>query len=205
MNADVNHGGKERIVLFPVYHHMVKPIVIEDAVVEPFGCSALVINFFIGLHAERDIPVRPCFDDLAIFSRGTGTPVFRCMFLTERAEPHEISGTFIITVGNHRESRIAQRGAVLVNTEAVRDCFWSSTLAAEVDKGIDTMCLQKFISRVIVYGRIKTPILAADVRRIFFQFMEGYKETYGIMAFNEIIKSISNVIQAYYDGEYTEI
>lgn len=75
MDADTDHGGKERIVFFPVYHHTLEPIVIEDPVVDAFGGGALVIDLFIGLGTagnigiQTDIPVRPCFDDPAISGR----------------------------------------------------------------------------------------------------------------------------------------
>lgn len=68
MDADANHGGKKRIVFFPMYHHTVEPIVIKDPVVDPFGGRALSIDLFIGIGAagdigiQADIPVRSCFD-----------------------------------------------------------------------------------------------------------------------------------------------
>lgn len=113
MDADVNHGDKKRIVFFPMYHHTVEPIVIKDPVVDPFGGRALSIDLFIGIGAagdigiQADIPVRSCFDNPSIFGRGTGRFTFCCMFFTERAAPHEITGTFIITVWKHGKACIA--------------------------------------------------------------------------------------------------
>lgn len=77
MDADADHGSQEGIVLFPVDPQTMQAIVIEDAVVDPFCCRTLVVNLFIGIRAARDIriqtdiPIRPCFDDPAVFGGGT--------------------------------------------------------------------------------------------------------------------------------------
>lgn len=70
------------------------------------------------------------------------------MFFTERAAPHEIYETLIITVWNHGEFRTAQRGAMLVNKDVVRDCFWPSTLAVEVNKGTDVACFEESLGSI---------------------------------------------------------
>lgn len=148
MDADADYGGKERVVLLPVYPHAVEPIVIENPVVDPFSGCALVIDFLISLCAagniciQADIPVRSCFDDPSVFSRGTGTAAFCCMFFTERTAPHEISGAFIISVWEHGEPGTAQGSAVAVDPDGVRDGLWPSAFVVEVNKSTDVAGFQ---------------------------------------------------------------
>lgn len=57
MDADADHSGKERIMTFAVYHHAVQVVIIQDAVVDPLGCCALAVDFFIGLCAAGNIRI----------------------------------------------------------------------------------------------------------------------------------------------------
>lgn len=77
MNADPDHGCKERIVFLPVDHEPVQCIIIQYAVIDPFRCSALLVNLFIGIGPpgnfceQTDIPFGFCFYNPAIFGTGT--------------------------------------------------------------------------------------------------------------------------------------
>lgn len=53
MDADIDHGGLERVVLFCMDHHTVQAIIVQDPVVDPFGCRALVIYFFVSIRARN--------------------------------------------------------------------------------------------------------------------------------------------------------
>lgn len=82
MDADPNYGGHEGVVFLCMDHHAVQAIIIEDPVVDPFRCRALVIDFFVGVRAagdfriKPDIPFRPGLNDTAIFGRSTAVPAF---------------------------------------------------------------------------------------------------------------------------------
>lgn len=57
MDTDADHGGKERIMYFPVNHHAVQPVIIEYPVIDPFGCCTLVIDFFVSICTAWDIRI----------------------------------------------------------------------------------------------------------------------------------------------------
>ena len=82
MNADANHCSEKRIMLLPMDLHPVQAIIIQDPVIDTFGCRALVIDFFIVsstawyIRVQADIPLRLCLDDTAILCRGTAILTF---------------------------------------------------------------------------------------------------------------------------------
>ena len=51
VDADADHGRHEGIVLFRVYEHAMQAVIIEDAVVDTFCGSALIIDLLISLCA----------------------------------------------------------------------------------------------------------------------------------------------------------
>ena len=73
MDADSNDSSEERIVFFSVDHKPMKTIIVEDPVVDAFGCSSLIVDFFVGIRSawniriKADIPFRFCFYDTSIF------------------------------------------------------------------------------------------------------------------------------------------
>ena len=107
MDADANHGGHERVMFFCMDHHTVQAVIVEYPVVDPFGCSALVINFFVGIRAagdirvQADIPCRTSLDDSSIFGRSTAVLTFGAMLFAKRAPPDEVGALLIIAVRNH--------------------------------------------------------------------------------------------------------
>lgn len=74
MDADADHGSKERIVTFSVNHEAMQTIIIENPVVDTFRSSSLVIDFFISIRTTRhiciktNIPIGSRFYNSAIFS-----------------------------------------------------------------------------------------------------------------------------------------
>jgi len=62
----------EGIALNSMKDHPVKSIIVEDAIVDPFGTSSLSVYLFVLLRAsgygciESDVPFRFCIDNTAI-------------------------------------------------------------------------------------------------------------------------------------------
>lgn len=143
MDADADHGRHERIMLFRVYEHTVQTVIIQDAVVDTFRCGTLLIYFFIGFCASRDVcvepdvPFRPGFDNASIFGRGAAAFTFGLVIFSIRTAPHLASdmafGTVIISVRNHGKSGGTDRSAVFINADIIMDCFGMSIFAVKVD------------------------------------------------------------------------
>ena len=55
MDADADHCGIKRIMVFTVYHHVVQPVIIQDAVVDSFGCCTLSVDSLVGLWTAGNI------------------------------------------------------------------------------------------------------------------------------------------------------
>ena len=68
MNAYSDHGRHERIVLLCMDEHAVQAVIVQDAVVDAFCGSALVVYFLIRIRAawdfgiKSDIPFGPGLD-----------------------------------------------------------------------------------------------------------------------------------------------
>ena len=113
MDADTDHGCHERIMLLRVYEHAVQAVPIEDAVVDTFRGSALLIDFLIGIHTagdigvKPDIPVGPCLDDPPIFGIRAGVFTFGTMFFPIGAAPHEVTAGFVVAIGFHAQLFLA--------------------------------------------------------------------------------------------------
>lgn len=113
MDADADHGCHERIMLLRVYGHTVQAVIIEDAVVDTFRGSALLIDFLIGICAtwdisiEPDIPFGPGLDDSPIFGIRAAVPAFGAVPFPIRAAPHEIAAGAVITIGLHAQLFLA--------------------------------------------------------------------------------------------------
>ena len=113
MDADPDHGGHKRVMLFCMDHHPVQPVIVQDAVVDPFRCGTLVINLLISVCAagdfciKPDIPFRSGFNDSPIFGIRTAVPVFGAVVFPIGASPHEIAAGTVITIGLHAEFFLA--------------------------------------------------------------------------------------------------
>lgn len=57
MDTDANHSDEKRIMIFAVYHHAAQSIIIQDAVVDLFGCHTLAVDSLIGLCATGNIRI----------------------------------------------------------------------------------------------------------------------------------------------------
>ena len=57
MDADTDHSGHERVMLFCMDHHAVQAIIIQDSAVDPLRCCPLVINPFISFCPAWDLCV----------------------------------------------------------------------------------------------------------------------------------------------------
>ncbi len=161
MDADPNHGGHERVVLFCMDHHAVQAIIVQDPVVDPFRCRTLVVNLFIGfcpawdICVQADIPFGPGLDDPVIFGRSTA--VFTCctMLFPKRTAPHEVAAGFVIAIGDHALPLLADRSPVLVNGYGIRNRFRPSAFIVQIDKGTDVPAFQETVSRVVVHGGVE--------------------------------------------------
>ncbi len=164
MDADSDHGGHERVVFFRMDHHAVQAIIVEDSVVDPFRCSTLVVDFFIGIRAARDIriqayiPFGPGLDDPAIFGRSTAVFTFGTMVFSKRTPPHEVAAGLVIAVGNHTQFFLTERRPILINGYCVRDCLRPSAFIVKVDKCPDLPVFQEAVSRVVVHGGVKAHV-----------------------------------------------
>ncbi len=73
METYAYHGCHERIMLLSVYVQTVKSVIIQDAVVDAFRGSPLLIYFFVSIRAawdvgiKPDIPFRFGFNDSSVF------------------------------------------------------------------------------------------------------------------------------------------
>ncbi len=73
MDADTDYHCYERIMLFEMdAHHGIQLVVVQDAVVDPFGCRPVIIDFlpFVGFRWNRrvkpDVPFWLCVHGSAI-------------------------------------------------------------------------------------------------------------------------------------------
>ena len=107
MDTDADHGRHERIVLLRMYEHTVQAVIIEDAVVDAFRGSALLIDLLIGICAagnirvEPDIPFGPGLDDPPIFGIRAVVPASGAVLFPIRASPHEVAAFSVIAIRFH--------------------------------------------------------------------------------------------------------
>ena len=188
MDADANHSGHERVMLFCMDHHAVQAIIIQDPVVDPLRCRPLVINPFISfcpawdLCVQADIPFRPGLDDPAVFRRSTAVFTFCTMVFPERAPPHEVAAGLVIAVWDHAFLLLTDGGSVPVNGYGIRNRLRSPALIVQVDKRPDVPAFQETVSRVIVHGGVEADIFDGKSGHMFFQFMESNEKADRIMS-----------------------
>lgn len=103
------------------------------------------------------------------------------MIFTKRAAPHKTSSGFIVAIGKHFMSLIADRCSVFVDPDGIRDRFGMPAFAVKVNKGTDIAFIEQCISWKVIHCRIKAHIFAGKIRHMFFQFMEGNQGIDGIM------------------------
>ncbi len=181
MNADADDHGEKGVTFSGVDAHIMKMVIIEYPVIDPFAGSAVIINLFIFLRAawnrriKPDVPFRFGVDASAV-SRGrafrlAGAGIF---FATGKgAAP--FTGMFLPAVSpvGHTETGHAQRGAVSVNGDGAGDGIRASPVIIEVDKGAYLPVLAQPVSSIVVMGGVQADIPDGDIRVDGLEFPEG--------------------------------
>lgn len=103
------------------------------------------------------------------------------MILAERTAPHQIPGTFIISVWHHGNALVTQRRAIFVNADRIRDRLGPSAPAVQVDESVDTTILEKTVGGHVVHGRIKAHVLGRKGFHILLHFVERDEKTDRVM------------------------
>ena len=57
MDADPDHGGHKGVMFLGMDHHTVQAVVIQDAVVDSFGCCTLSVDSLVGLCTAGNIRI----------------------------------------------------------------------------------------------------------------------------------------------------
>lgn len=104
------------------------------------------------------------------------------MSLPVRAAPHQAVPGLVIAVGGHAPAGGADGGAIAVDSNVVMDDLWMAAFVVKVNKSADFPVLEKLISRKIVHGGVEAHVPDMEGRHMFFEFMEGGKETDRVMA-----------------------
>ena len=185
MDADADYGCKERIVLFSVNHEPMQTIIIENPVVDSFSSGSLVIDFRTTRYIciKADIPVGSCFYNTPVFSGGTAVFAFGGMLFSKRTPPHKITFRFIIAIRNHASPILADRSAIFINFDCVRNRLRTPTLAVEINESAYISVFKQPISRKVVHGRIKAHVFYREGGHMFFQFAESNQCINGIVPF----------------------
>lgn len=102
------------------------------------------------------------------------------MSLPVRAAPHQAVPGLVIAV--HAPASGADGGAIAVDSNVVMDDLWMAAFVVKVNKSADFPVLEKLISRKIVHGGVEAHVPDMEGRHMFFEFMEGGKETDRVMA-----------------------
>lgn len=178
---DTDDHSKERVALSGMYSHVMQMVIIQNPVIYPFTGSTVIVNLLIFIRTsghrsiEPDVPVRFRVDTTAIggcrtflFS-GTG----RRFAADKRAAPFAGMLLFTVPPVDHAEPGHAQRCAVCVNRDGVRNGIRPSPVRVQVDKRADVPFLAKPISGIIVMCRAKAEVSDRDIRIHGFKFPEG--------------------------------
>lgn len=189
MDADTDDHGEEGIAFSGVDTHIMKMVVIEYPVVHPFAGSAVIVDFLIYVcptgdrGIEADVPFRFCVNASTIrrggafFPTGAGTH----FAAGERAAP--FSGMFLSAVSpvDHAETGHAQRGAVLIDGDGIRDGIRAAPVGIKINKRPDIPFLTQHISGVIVMGGVQADIPDGNIRVNGFKFPERDNGTDAVM------------------------
>ena len=183
MDVDTDDHGEEGITFSSVDTHIMKMVIIEHPVIDPFTGSAVIVNRFIFLRTpgdrsiEPDIPVWLCVDTPAIGRRGTfpftGTGIHPAA--GKRAAP--FAGMFLFTVSpvDHAVASHAQGSAVCVNGDRIRDGIGSAAVVIQVNERPELPFFTKVVGSIVIIGRIQTEVTDRDIRVDSLKFPEGNK------------------------------
>lgn len=104
------------------------------------------------------------------------------MVFAKTAAPHKTASGFIVAIGEHFISFLADRCPIFIDFDGVRDGFRSSAFAVKVNESTDFSVLEKRISRKVIHSRVKAHIFYREQWHMRFQLMKGDQCTDGIMA-----------------------
>lgn len=137
--------------------HALQAIVIENAIVDTFCSGALFVDLLISICAtgnigvKTDIPFGPSLDDPAISGVHAAVFAFGTVPFPIGAAPHEITAGTVVTIGLHAQFFLAQRCAILVNGDGIRNCFWPSAFVVQVNKCMYPSAFKDTVGGVVVH------------------------------------------------------
>ena len=171
MNIDPRDHCKERITLSGMYPHIVQMVVIEYPVVDPFGSSTIIIDFFVLFRTpgnrcvEPDIPGRFGVDTPSV--RGIGAAFAgRTFFLFAagcRTTPFASAASGTESPVDHAESGLTDGCTIGINADMAGNCLWSSTIGIEVNKRADIPGFAEIIGGIVIMCRVQAEVFDADV------------------------------------------
>lgn len=156
-----------------------KPIVVQDTVIDPFCAGAVVIGRFPFRGSpwdwgiKPDVPTGLGVDRPSIRGMGTGAVAGGNPADGKRAAPFDRMFAFVISPADHAVAGAAQRGTVCVDGDGIRYGRRPAPVGIQVDKRSDPPALQEFISGIIVIGGIKTEVPYWNIRGMPPEFMQG--------------------------------
>lgn len=188
MDAYPDDHSHERIMLFRVDYHGVKPVMVQNPIIDPFRAGAVIIGAFPFFCApgyrsiQPDVPFVLCMNGSAIRRIRAGTGAGRNLSQGVRAAP--LNGMFgtVVTPADHAVPLLTDGSAVLVNADRIRNGRRSAPAGIQVNKGRDAPLLKELISWIIIIGRIKADTANGNIWCMFTQLMECDEPIYRIMA-----------------------
>ena len=188
MDTDADDHGHEGIMLFGVYPHGMKSVIIQNTVVDSFCAGTVFVDFLplfgspwdrcveaevpVGLHMYGSSIGRLGADAWAgiNLSHDVGAAVLGAMLAS------------VIAPADHSVSGLADGSAVLVGGDPVRYGLRPPAGCVQVDKGQDAPFVQELICRVVVVGGIQTKRFDGKARSKRPEFAQRDKSIYGIMS-----------------------
>lgn len=166
-----------------------KPIMVQDTVIDPFCTGTVVIGRFPfrgppwdgGI--KPDIPTGLGVNGPSISGAGTRAVTGGDPADGKWAAPFGRMFAFVISPADHAVPSVAQRGTVCVNGNGIRYGSRPAPVGIQVDKRSDLPFLQEFISGIVVIGRIKAEVPNRNIRGMLPEFMQGNQCIDRIMAF----------------------
>jgi len=70
------------------------------------------------------------------------------MFFSKGAPPHKTAAGFIVSIGDHAVSRLADRGTVFVDLNGIRDGLGTPTVTVEVNESPYPPVFEQIIGRI---------------------------------------------------------
>lgn len=181
MDVDTDDHGEEGITFSGVDAHIMKMVVIEYPVINPFAGSTVIVNHLIFLCSpgdrsiESDIPVGFCVDTASIGRLGT-------FFFTsagihsaagERAAPFAGMLLPAIPPVDHAVTSHAQRSAVYINRDGIRNGIRPAAVVIQINERPYLPFLAKAVGSIVVIGGIQAEVTDSDIRINGLKFPEG--------------------------------